>query len=54
MGKNQTSITVRSVFAGALDATDVFVSLIVKKYHERHAAGCLAGGPDFQIGRAHV
>ena len=54
MGKNQTSITVKSVFAGSLDATDVFVSLIVKKYHERHAAGCLAGGPGFRYTESKV
>ena len=54
MGKNQTSITVKSVFAGSLDATDVFVSLIVKKYHERHAADCLAGGPDFRYTESKV
>ena len=54
MGKNQTSITVKSVFAGSLDATDVFVSLIVKKYHERHAAGCLAGGLDLRYTESKV
>ena len=54
MGKNQTSITVRSVFAGELDATDVFVSLIVKIYHERHTAGCLAGGPEFRYTESKV
>ena len=54
MGKNQTSITVKSVFAGSLDATDVFVSLIVKKYHERQAASCLAGGPNFRYTESKV
>ena len=54
MGKNKTKISVKTVFAGSLDATDVFVSLIVKKYHERQAASCLAGGPDFRYTESNV
>ena len=54
MGKNKTKISVKTVFAGSLDATDVFVSLIVKKYHEQRAAGCLAGGPDFRYTESKV
>lgn len=54
MGKNQTKISVKTVFAGNLDATDVFVSLIVKKYHERRAADCLVGGPDFRYTESKV
>ena len=32
MAKNKTSIKVTAVFDGELDATDVFVSLIARKY----------------------
>ena len=32
MAKNKTEIHVTTVFDGELDATDVFVSLIVQKY----------------------
>ena len=54
MGKKQTRISVKTVFAGSLDVTDVFVSLIVKKYHEQQAANCLAGGPDFRYTESKV
>lgn len=35
MAKNKTSINVTAVFDGELDATDVFVSLIAQKYHNK-------------------
>lgn len=36
MAKNKTSINVTAVFDGELDATDVFVSLIAQKYHDKN------------------
>ncbi len=35
MAKNKTSINVTAVYDGELDATDVFVSLIAQKYHNK-------------------
>ena len=37
MAKNKTSIKVTAVFDGELDATDVFVSLIARKYARQYA-----------------
>ena len=37
MAKNKTSIKVTAVFNGELDATDVFVSLIARKYARQYA-----------------
>lgn len=35
MAKNKTSINVTAVYDGELDATDVFVSLIAQRYHNK-------------------
>lgn len=35
MAKNKTEIHVTTVFDGELDASDVFVSLIAQRYHQK-------------------
>ena len=54
MGKNKTEIHVTAVFDGELDATDVFVSLIAQKYHQKKDNIHLAKSQDLRYNKDKV